>query len=441
MNQRLKIPAFENLRDKELVELYNIAKPRKTSVNEVIIREGDLDQTLYLIIEGLAGVFKNTQNGKTHIDTLREGDWFGEIALIKHVPRTATVVALNNLQLLSFDSPSFLRLSENLQLKILKNLFDIAIRRIEDMQHKTIWTTEKVGRLALYINDYISRAESCIRSELIQKIIKKISKLPKYTTDLAAKILNENSPPAEIAEIIKTDPSLTSLILKIVNSPYYGLPVKVSDLYHAYLLLGASQVYNLVIDSGLKGIMPKTKEFLDLQLHSYLVSIIARETAIVISKKELCNFAGTIGLLHDIGKSIILLLKTQNPNMKTLIEMLNPAHLGAFLLSNWNLPEKICKTIKLQFHPEFMPPENIQQDIRNEISILYLAARCTDRLTGETGSDLKEIYFAEYLSLFNLKPKACYEFMKEDVFPLLIKNKNVYPQQIRELIENKQLSL
>jgi len=72
---------------------------------ELVIRAGDPGDAFYVIVRGRAGVAGQELNR-----TLREGDYFGEIALIDGGPRSATVIALDELQAIELPPAAFLEL-------------------------------------------------------------------------------------------------------------------------------------------------------------------------------------------------------------------------------------------------------------------------------------------------------------------------------------------
>src|SRR5688500_10378867 len=71
------------------------ARHRKFARGEVIFHEGDPADTLHLIAKGRVAVRVSTRLGETAtLSVLGRDDFFGELALISHGERTATVVAL-----------------------------------------------------------------------------------------------------------------------------------------------------------------------------------------------------------------------------------------------------------------------------------------------------------------------------------------------------------
>jgi CRP-like cAMP-binding protein len=78
-------------------------RPVTFAPGEVVIRAGDSGDALYVIVRGRAGVA-----GKNLSRTLREGDYFGEIALIDNGPRSATVIAVDELRTIEIPKSAFL---------------------------------------------------------------------------------------------------------------------------------------------------------------------------------------------------------------------------------------------------------------------------------------------------------------------------------------------
>jgi HD-like signal output (HDOD) protein len=426
-----KIPAFEKLSENEVMSVYKIADIKKFSPDDVIIKEGDTDQTFYAILEGSVDVTKMVDGKPTRLATLMSGEWVGEIALIKNRPRVASVVATRPSVLMAIKPEDFLTLHGKIQLHIHKHLYDLTAKRLERLLGQNAEVQEKFNNLGSYISGLRAKSDRCISSDMIQNIISKIPKLPRYAGDLAIKLLDEDSSAIDVAESIKTDPSLSSLVLKTINSAYYGMPEKVSDLYRAFLLLGFNQVYQLVLDSGIKKTMPNTAEFHELQMHSYLVSIVANEVASISGRKESGSTSSTIGLLHDIGKSVVLILKKQNPNIKDLLDLLDHAKLGAVLLESWELPALVCKVIQSQELPEYQNPEMIPSTIKDELGVLYVAHCCTDRILGTALEDPPGIYFKEYLSYLSIRADSCKKLVDDRILPQLEKNQKSYPESTR----------
>jgi len=89
-----KIPLFEGLPDEDLLMLAQRAAIRNVPGNEVIVREGDLADSLYLILSGKVKVYLREQGGKeTLLDLKGPGQYFGEM-MLDDKPRSASVMSL-----------------------------------------------------------------------------------------------------------------------------------------------------------------------------------------------------------------------------------------------------------------------------------------------------------------------------------------------------------
>jgi ATP-binding cassette, subfamily B, bacterial len=106
---RLKhYPIFENVDSKLLEEIASLFVTESYPANRVVVREGAPGNRFYLIAHGKVSVLKNSPDGppKT-VSVLEDGDYFGEIALIKNIPRSATIRTLTPCVMLSLHRDIF----------------------------------------------------------------------------------------------------------------------------------------------------------------------------------------------------------------------------------------------------------------------------------------------------------------------------------------------
>ncbi len=110
-----RVPLFADLPPEALAAIANRLELERFAPGDVIIRQGDLGDKLYLIDRGQVEVTAEHGAGaEQHLNTLHEGDYFGEIALLLEIPRTASVSALGPVQLLSLSKADFRQLVERL---------------------------------------------------------------------------------------------------------------------------------------------------------------------------------------------------------------------------------------------------------------------------------------------------------------------------------------
>jgi HD-like signal output (HDOD) protein len=254
-----------------------------------------------------------------------------------------------------------------------------------------------------------------------------------YANRLAVVILDENVSTRDVADLAKLDPSLVGVVLKTVNSAFYGFKRKISDFQHAVLLLGFNQVYQLVMDVGLRNTMPKTPEFRELQLHAMVVSFISLEIAQLCQMKRAVAVS-TTGLLHDVGKSVVMLLKAKYPKMDFLIDLLDHTKLGSLLLKEWNIPDVVCQGLEYQAHPEWLPPDQIPEAHRKEVAVLYISHLVYDFLTGKKEEDLPVTFLPQYLRLLRRSESSIRQFVEKMILPILKKKQATFPEDMRSFI-------
>jgi HD-like signal output (HDOD) protein len=93
--------------------------------------------------------------------------------------------------------------------------------------------------------------------------------------------------------------------------------------------------------------MPQDEEYENIRLHSYMISLISAEISSYCQKsKPLINTI--VGILHDVGKIVTLILKRKYPNIKEIIHMIDDSKIGSCLLRNWGFPENIIRIIEYQ---------------------------------------------------------------------------------------------
>jgi CRP/FNR family transcriptional regulator, cyclic AMP receptor protein len=98
-----RVPLFSGLSKKELTQLAKITEDLEVPAGKVLCREGETAREFFVIVEGEVEVMR----GGATIATLGPGDFFGEIGLFEHIPRTATVTAKTPLRFFVLHSQAF----------------------------------------------------------------------------------------------------------------------------------------------------------------------------------------------------------------------------------------------------------------------------------------------------------------------------------------------
>lgn len=98
-----QVPLFSKLDKKGLQDIAHIADELDLPAGKEMATEGDRGREFFVLLKGEAEV---TKNG-SRINTMREGDFFGEIALVSKMPRTATVTATTDVDVLVITERAF----------------------------------------------------------------------------------------------------------------------------------------------------------------------------------------------------------------------------------------------------------------------------------------------------------------------------------------------
>ena len=125
------IPLFEGLTRRELAAITRILYRRGYQPEEIIFHQGDPGLGMYIIVHGTVGIVSQAA-GHT-LAELHDGDFFGELALLDELPRSATAIARRPSTILGFFQPDFFALVDRhprLGVKIMLRLARMVGRRL-----------------------------------------------------------------------------------------------------------------------------------------------------------------------------------------------------------------------------------------------------------------------------------------------------------------------
>jgi signal transduction histidine kinase len=106
--------AFPDISDSEATELLSIGEAHAYPPGKILCREGEIESTFYIVIEGEVQVNKIINESEMRmLKPLGPGDFFGEYALIHDAPRTATVMTTSPTTVLEIHKGDFARLLRN----------------------------------------------------------------------------------------------------------------------------------------------------------------------------------------------------------------------------------------------------------------------------------------------------------------------------------------
>ena len=195
--------------------------------------------------------------------------------------------------------------------------------------------------------------------------------LPKIYRDLLHELESDDASLDRVAEMISSDLGMTSKILQLVNSSFFGIPQHVSSPKHAVSLLGLNIIRPLALsagtflqyeDLGVPGF--SLDEMVD---HSLAVATSARAIAeSETSDHYAIDDAFIAGMMHDIGKLILAVNLSEQyaealciadekaiPLWQAETEVFGTSHgrVGAHLLGLWGLPNPIVEAVAFHHEP------------------------------------------------------------------------------------------
>lgn len=258
---------------------------------------------------------------------------------------------------------------------------------------------------------------------IIYSKIDELPTLPIVLPKLINLIENPKSSASDISEVISRDPAMTSKILKVANSAYYGFSQKISAIDHAVTLLGFNMVKSLALSIGIMRTFPQNKKKSPhfsqegLWLHSLAVATILHELGNRISEKNTNESLFIIGLLHDIGKIVLdQFLNDLFQEALTEANELNKGELflaerkvigfdhgdiGALLLTRWKFPETIINPISAHHKTEISEGTNAE-----DIAMLRIANFLAQHLgMGEEGNPIPTEIHKEDLDILDFQQK------------------------------------
>jgi HD-like signal output (HDOD) protein len=212
--------------------------------------------------------------------------------------------------------------------------------------------------------------------DFLEKFIEKdiaLPEIPSIVFELNEVIANPLSTADQMAQVINKSPSLTALLLKIVNSSFYGLPSKVDRVSLAVTLIGTRELSALALGISVLSIFKNIpKALLNMQSflqHSLACGIMSRLLAARKSLRQTEQMF-TAGLLHDLGRLILFIhfpaealevLRRGRSSSACLYAVekkqlgCDHAAIGRYLLNRWRLPLMLENTVAFHHLPADAP--------------------------------------------------------------------------------------
>jgi len=175
--------------------------------------------------------------------------------------------------------------------------------------------------------------------------------LPEVALKVRDVVDDPDTTSAKLADIIVTDPALSTRLLKVANSALYRGRVPVESVQMAVSRLGLTMVRNLVTSLVMEQMFQATSNRLEKRLHDlwdHSTEVAAISQVIAAKQPGIkADEAMLAGLIHDIGVLPILMKAEESPeilkNTAQLDSLISRLHtrIGAAILRSWKFPESL----------------------------------------------------------------------------------------------------
>jgi putative nucleotidyltransferase with HDIG domain len=221
--------------------------------------------------------------------------------------------------------------------------------------------------------------------------------LPTVATQILAGGLNESADIRALSELLQRDQALAGHTLRVANSAAYGASTRIQTIQQALFRIGLAQMREIVIAVALQSRVFRADGHPDfvaeLWRHSALAGLCAKE----IARKLRYNVEGAFvcGLLHDVGKPVVLTLLFEastraktSVSRETCVDILGRHHaaVGRTLAEGWALPEQVVASIAHHHTPEAAAQHALAANVTCLANLLAHAVLATPEAS-ETAAD------------------------------------------------------
>jgi len=223
-----------------------------------------------------------------------------------------------------------------------------------------------------------------IKPELVNIVVGKIAGLKNFRAQ-HIRLNNLLNDPAvqmnDLSKIILSDPILTAQILRMANSSYFGRQQKIDSISHALMLLGLQNIKNIMYRDGMRQLFQthsvQHKEAVaNLWQHSAIASVCASYLHNLFEGLNMGTLF-TLGIIHDIGKLIILELPQAKELGSSFLDKypaevsvfeedrlfgINHTVIGGLILENWNFSDLIINVVTMHHAPAYLAADKKSVD-------------------------------------------------------------------------------
>lgn len=266
----------------------------------------------------------------------------------------------------------------------------------------------------------VTALRDLLSNDVLKRLVTQCSLLPTIPSlylELTDELKSPHFTLERVEAIISKDPAIVAKILQLVNSSFFGLSRRIESIGEAISFIGVQIIKALVLTvpvfARFEGVRVKDYSPTAIWEHCWRTAVLAR----CIAKEEdqprtVCEEAFLAGLLHDLGKMILvanlsslcrectaLTHRSHIPMHQAEREILGSTHgmIAAYLLGLWGIPDSIVEAVG--FHDE--PMEAPSTDF-NVLSAVHVANALDHACSEGKPNDFKNYLDLEYVMALGL---------------------------------------
>lgn len=313
--------------------------------------------------------------------------------LVSHIESDHVDMVILDIQLSVSDADSIFKELKEKQPHVIR----VALSQYNDSQQVFKTIESNLARLFLYkqwdaiavvqaINE-LFKIEDQLNDPSLISFINSIKTLPTvpYIYQQVSMMVEHDVEVEKIAGVIESDPAISSSILRVANSAFYG--AKTGSIAQAIMFIGLSNVKNIILGHSTFMRLSGVHQLGMYWDHAVLSNRISHILYEYFHQRKLPLVNSSAGLLHNVG--IILMLKKFGDDYHNLLRnyyekqdcdlvqkerelfLIDHAALGAYLLNWWELPINIVEVAMNHHAPS---AESIAS--KNIVAIVSLASQC-----------------------------------------------------------------
>lgn len=256
--------------------------------------------------------------------------------------------------------------------------------------HRIVPPTIDADALENMLNNSLSLHGLLANPEIRNRIssIKSLPSSPELYKQITIELSSKNASIKTISDLVSQDISITTKLLQLVNSAYFGLQNQVDSTFNAINFLGLDTVKSIVFAAGVfeQFNVPNILGYSIESIYNNSINVAAKARLIAqVLATDTINKDNILmaGLLHDVGKLMMLgffqkeLKEVVNLTIEKKINFYqaqkeimgtSDAEIGAYLLSLWGIPDPILEAIAYHYKPSIIEKPEI-----NLLTLIHLA--------------------------------------------------------------------